>query len=57
MIALYRVMVKVYGEPNYIANGLTFGSEEKASEYARNLASQWSAVEAWTVEREKQDDR
>ena len=48
----YQVRVKVSGEPNYIVNGLTFGSEEKASEYARNLARQWTAVEDWIVEKE-----
>ena len=53
----YYVMVKVYGEPNYIANGLTFESEEKAGEYARDLALRWTAVEDWVVMGEEQDDK
>lgn len=46
----WRVRVKVYDEPNYTSNGIAFGSEEEADEYARDLALRWTAVEDWTVE-------
>ena len=49
-MTLWRVLVRVSGEPNYTSNGVTFGSEEKAKEYARDLARRWTAVEDWTVE-------
>ena len=56
-MACYHIKVKVYGEPNYIANGLTFESEEKAGEYARDLALRWTAVEDWVVMGKEQDDQ
>jgi hypothetical protein len=49
-MTLWRVLVRVSGEPNYTSNGVTFGSEEKAKEYARDLARRWTAVLDWRVE-------
>ena len=45
----FKVVVKVYGESEFVGNGLKFATRETAEEYGRDLSSRWTAVEKWKV--------
>jgi hypothetical protein len=47
---VYRVLVRVSGESQYLDNGLTFETRKDAKQYALELTSRWFAVIDWKIE-------
>ncbi len=43
----YRVEVRVKGESSFNGNGLRFPDLQSAYDYATDLYSRWTAVDAW----------
>lgn len=45
----YRVEVRAKGETTFAGNGLRFPDLQSAHDYATDLWSRWTAVEAWRI--------
>lgn len=46
---MYKVEVRVKGETTFAGNGLRFQTEDEATNYAKDLAGRWTAVEEYRV--------